>query len=233
VIAEDQVLLREGLGKLFEDAGHEAIASLGDADGLPLAIAEHDPDLVVLDIRMPPTFTEEGARAAKEIKLAHPELGVLVLSQHIETTHAVELVTLGGFGYLLKDRVLEVGEFLAAAERVANGGSALDPQVVGSLVGAHGEDDPLAELTEREREVLELVAEGLTKRRHRQAPPPERAHGRGTCAPRAHEARHSRRRRRSPPSPGCADPPACRADLLRRRSSSSGGHADASWRGNV
>jgi DNA-binding NarL/FixJ family response regulator len=162
VIAEDQVLLREGLGKLFEDAGHEVIASLGDADGLPLAIAEHDPDLVVLDIRMPPTFTEEGARAAKEIKLAHPELGVLVLSQHIETTHAVELVTLGGFGYLLKDRVLEVGEFLAAAERVANGGSALDPQVVGSLVGAHGEDDPLAELTEREREVLELVAEGLT-----------------------------------------------------------------------
>jgi DNA-binding NarL/FixJ family response regulator len=162
VIAEDQVLLREGLGRLFEDAGHEVVASLGDANGLPRAIAEQDPDLVVLDIRMPPTFTDEGARAAREIKQAHPELGVLVLSQHIETTHAVELVTLGGFGYLLKDRVLEVSEFLAAAERVAQGGSALDPQVVASLVSARGEDDPLAELTEREREVLELMAEGLT-----------------------------------------------------------------------
>ena len=162
VIAEDQVLLREGLGRLFEDAGHEVVASLGDANGLPPAIAEQDPDLVVLDIRMPPTFTDEGARAARELKNMHPELGVLVLSQHIETTHAVELVTLGGFGYLLKDRVLEVGEFLAAAERVAQGGSALDPQVVASLVSARGEDDPLAELTEREREVLELMAEGLT-----------------------------------------------------------------------
>jgi len=162
VIAEDQVLLREGLGRLFEDAGHEVAASLGDAEALQLAIAEHDPDLVVLDIRMPPTFTDEGARAARETKQAHPELGVLVLSQHIETTHAVELVTLGGFGYLLKDRVLEVTEFLAAAERVARGGSALDPKVVGSLVGARGEDDRLAELTEREREVLQLVAEGLT-----------------------------------------------------------------------
>ena len=162
VIAEDQVLLREGLGRLFEDAGHEVVASLGDANGLPRAIAEQDPNLVVLDIRMPPTFTDEGARAARELKNMHPELGVLVLSQHIETTHAVELVTLGGFGYLLKDRVLEVGEFLAAAERVAQGGSALDPQVVASLVSARGEDDPLAELTEREREVLELMAEGLT-----------------------------------------------------------------------
>ena len=162
VIAEDQVLLREGLGRLFEDAGHEVVASLGSADGLPPAVSEEDPDLVVLDIRMPPTFTDEGARAAREIKQAHPEMGVLVLSQHVETTHAVELVTLGGFGYLLKDRVLAVGEFLAAAERVAQGGSALDPQVVASLVAARGEDDALAELTEREREVLELMAEGLT-----------------------------------------------------------------------
>jgi DNA-binding NarL/FixJ family response regulator len=162
VIAEDQVLLREGLGRLFEDAGHEVVASLGDADVLPLAIANQDPDLVVLDIRMPPTFTDEGARAAREVKRAHPELGVLVLSQHIETTNAVTLVSLGGFGYLLKDRVLQVGEFLSAAERVANGGSALDPEVVASLVSARGEDDPLAELTEREREVLELMAEGLT-----------------------------------------------------------------------
>jgi len=162
VIAEDQVLLREGLGRLFEDAGDEVVASLGSADGLLAAIAEHDPDLVVLDIRMPPTFTDEGARAAREVKQAHPELGVLVLSQHIETTHAVELVALGGFGYLLKDRVLAVGEFLASAERVAEGGSALDPKVVASLVSARGEDHQLAELTERECEVLQLMAEGLT-----------------------------------------------------------------------
>jgi DNA-binding NarL/FixJ family response regulator len=162
VIAEDQVLLREGLGRLFEDAGHEVVASLGDAEGLPLAITEHDPDLVVLDVRMPPSFTDEGARAAAELKQTHPALGVLVLSQHIETTHAVELVALGGFGYLLKDRVLQVGEFLSAAERVAQGGSALDPKVVASLVSARGDDDRLAHLTEREHEVLELMAEGLT-----------------------------------------------------------------------
>jgi len=162
VIVEDQVLLREGLGRLFEDADYEVVDSLGSADGLAAAIAEHNPDLVVLDIRMPPTFTDEGARAAKEVKQAHPELGVLVLSQHIETTHAVELVALGGFGYLLKDRVLAVGEFLASAERVAEGGSALDPKVVASLVSAHGEDDRLADLTKREHEVLELMAEGLT-----------------------------------------------------------------------
>jgi DNA-binding NarL/FixJ family response regulator len=162
VIAEDQVLLREGLGRLFKDAGHEVVASLGEVGGLQCAIAVHDPDLVVLDIRMPPTFTDEGARAARQIKQAHPGLGVLVLSQHIVTTHAVELVTLGSFGYLLKDRVLEVGDFLATAERVAQGGSALDPQVVASLVSARGENDPLAELTERERQVLELMAEGLT-----------------------------------------------------------------------
>jgi DNA-binding NarL/FixJ family response regulator len=162
VIAEDQVLLREGLGRLFEDAGHEVVASFGSAEGLLAAIAEHDPDLVVLDIRMPPTFSDEGARAAREVKQAYAELGVLVLSQHIETTHAVELVALGGFGYLLKDRVLAVGEFLASAERVAAGGSALDPKVVASLVSARGEDRQLAELTGREREVLELMAEGLT-----------------------------------------------------------------------
>jgi DNA-binding NarL/FixJ family response regulator len=162
VIAEDQVLLREGLGRLFADGGHEVVASLGDAGRLASVVAEHDPDLVVLDIRMPPTFTDEGARAAAEIKAAHPELGVLVLSQHIETAHAVTLVQCGGFGYLLKDRVLEVGEFLAAAERVARGGSALDPKVVARLVSPSGDDDPLAELTDREREVLELMAEGLT-----------------------------------------------------------------------
>jgi len=161
VIAEDQVLLREGLARLFEDAGHEVVASVGDAGGLVDVVAEQQPDLVVLDIRMPPSHTDEGARAAAELKHAHPELGVLVLSQHVETRHAVELVSLGGFGYLLKDRVLQVAEFLSAAERVAGGGSALDPKVVASLI-TRNNDDPLGELTMREREVLELMAEGLT-----------------------------------------------------------------------
>jgi DNA-binding NarL/FixJ family response regulator len=162
VIAEDQVLLREGLARLFADAGHKVVASLGSADGLANAVAEHDPDLVVVDVRMPPSFTDEGARAARQIKEAYPETGVLVLSQHIETTHAVTLVALGGFGYLLKDRVLAVDEFLSAAERVANGGSALDPKVVASLVSPATADDPLAQLTESERRVLALVAEGLS-----------------------------------------------------------------------
>lgn len=162
VIAEDQVLLREGLGRLFEDAGHEVVASLGDAGHLPATVLGHRPDLVVIDVRMPPTFTDEGARAATEMKEEHPDLGVLVLSQHIETEHAISLVREGGFGYLLKDRVLDVGDFLDAAARVASGGSALDPQVVASLVSPAGGGDPLGELSDREREVLKLMAEGLT-----------------------------------------------------------------------
>jgi DNA-binding NarL/FixJ family response regulator len=161
VIAEDQVLLREGLARLFRDAEHEVVASMGDASRLLPAVAGHHPDLVVVDIRMPPSFTDEGARAARAIKDTHAEVGVLVLSQHIETTHALELVTRGGFGYLLKDRVLDVDDFLAAAERVAAGGSALDPKVVASLLSPRVAG-PLGELSEREREVLELMAEGLT-----------------------------------------------------------------------
>lgn len=162
VIAEDQALLREGLCALFRDGGHEVLASHGDAQHLLSAVAGHRPDLVVLDVRMPPSFTDEGTRAARQIKQEHPEIGVLVLSQHIETTHAVDLVGLGGFGYLLKDRVLAVGDFLAAAERVAGGGSALDPQAVSTLLSPGAGEDPLAALTDREREVLELMAEGLT-----------------------------------------------------------------------
>ena len=126
VIAEDQVLLREGLRRLFEDAGHEVIDAVDDADRLRVAVSEHRPDLAVVDVRMPPTFTDEGIRAAIWIRGAHPDVGVLVLSQHIESAGAVGLVTRGGFGYLLKNRVLDVTEFLEAAERVARGGSALD-----------------------------------------------------------------------------------------------------------
>jgi DNA-binding NarL/FixJ family response regulator len=162
VIAEDQVLLREGLARLFAEGGHEVVACQGDARNLVSVVAGDRRDLVVLDIRMPPSFTDEGARAAYQIKRARPETGVLVLSPHIETTHAVELVTLGGFGYLLKDRVLAVPEFLEAASRVARGGSALDPQVVGRLLGRNSANGALDHLSEREREVLALMAEGLT-----------------------------------------------------------------------
>lgn len=162
VIAEDQVLLREGLARLFADGGHEVVATLGDAARLPATVSGHKPDLVVVDVRMPPSFSDEGTRAAEQIKFEHPDIGVLVLSQHIEAQAAVRLVTLGGFGYLLKDRVFDVAEFLEAAERVARGGSALDPKVVASLVSPGGAVRPHASLSAREHEVLVLMAQGLT-----------------------------------------------------------------------
>jgi DNA-binding NarL/FixJ family response regulator len=162
VIAEDQALLREGLKRLFDDAGHEVTAAVADPDRLRGSVSAEQPDLAVVDVRMPPSFTDEGIRAAQWIRDAHPQVGVLVLSQHIEAAGAVGLVSQGGFGYLLKDRVLDVADFLDAAERVAKGGSALDPQVVSSLLGGDSGDDTLGVLTPREREVLSLMAEGLT-----------------------------------------------------------------------
>jgi len=162
VIAEDTVLLREGLAGLLEDAGHSVVARVGDAESLLAVVAEHDPDLAIVDVRMPPTYEDEGMRAAVEIRRAHPRTAVLVLSQHVESRYAVELVSSdGGFGYLLKDRVLDVGDFLEAAERVSAGGSALDPEVVKQLLSPRA-GDQLSELTPREREVLGLVAEGRT-----------------------------------------------------------------------
>ena len=161
VIVEDQALLREGLARLFRDGGHDVVATLPDAGDVLATIRQAQPDLVVLDIRMPPTFTDEGARAALAIKDELPDVGVLVLSQHIETAHVVALVAHRGFGYLLKDRVLEVGEFLATSERVAAGGSALDPVVVANLVSP-ASGSPVERLSERERDVLQLMAEGLT-----------------------------------------------------------------------
>jgi DNA-binding NarL/FixJ family response regulator len=163
VIAEDTVLVREGLAGLLSDAGHDVVARVGDAETLLAVVAEHDPDLAIVDVRMPPTYEVEGMRAAVEIRRSHPRTAVLVLSQHVEGRHAVELVSSGGgFGYLLKDRVLDVDEFLDAADRVAGGGSALDPEVVKHLLAPPQEDDLLAELTPREREVLGLMAEGRT-----------------------------------------------------------------------
>src|SRR4051812_41236571 len=161
VIAEDQALLREGLAHLFEAGGHSVLAAVDDADRLRAAVSEHSPDLAVVDVRMPPSFTDEGIRAAQWIRDAHPDVGVLVLSQHVESAGAVDLVSQSGFGYLLKDRVLEVSEFMDAAERVGRGGSALDPTVVATLISSES-GGRTGDLTSREAEVLSLMAEGLT-----------------------------------------------------------------------
>jgi DNA-binding NarL/FixJ family response regulator len=163
VIAEDTVLLREGLAGLLEDAGHEVVGRVGDADALLALVSEHEPDLAIVDVRMPPDYDDEGTQAAATIRREHPGTGVLVLSQHIETRHVVELVAAGGgFGYLLKDRVLDVDDFLDAARRVSEGGSALDPQVVSGLIASQPREDALSAVTPREREVLALMAEGRT-----------------------------------------------------------------------
>ncbi|MGW5335060.1 LuxR C-terminal-related transcriptional regulator [Streptomyces bauhiniae] len=169
VIAEDSVLLREGLTRLLSDLGHEVVAGVADAEALLATIAElaarsELPDVVVADVRMPPTHTDEGVRAAVELRGRHPELGVLVLSQYVEERYATELLagSSRGVGYLLKDRVADVREFVAAVERVAQGGTALDPEVVAQLLGRSRKQDVLAALTPREREVLGLMAEGRT-----------------------------------------------------------------------
>jgi DNA-binding NarL/FixJ family response regulator len=162
VIGEDSALFREGLASLLTDAGHDIVAKAADAPSLVAAVERHDPELAIIDIRMPPDHTDDGARAARTIRAARPGLGIVLLSQHVETRHSVELVSSGRFGYLLKDRVLDVDDFLDALRRVAAGGSALDPEVVGRLIGSHRGDDPLASLTGREREVLAAMAEGRT-----------------------------------------------------------------------
>jgi len=162
VLADDSVLLREGVARLLDDAGFDVVAQSGNADDLLRHVAMHKPDVAVVDIRMPPTQTDEGLRAAKEIRENHSDTGVLVLSQYVEPGYAMDLLSESAesVGYLLKDRVADIDEFAAAVRRVAEGGSALDPAVVSQLVGRHRRDDPLAELSPREREVLELMAEG-------------------------------------------------------------------------
>ena len=162
VVADDSVLLREGVVRLLEENDFQVVAQAGDAEDLIRKVKAHKPDVAVVDIRMPPTNTDDGLRAALEIRSALPDTGVLVLSQYVEEGYALDLVgdSAGGVGYLLKDRVADVERFVDSVRRVADGGSALDPEVVSQLVGRARRDDPLAELTPREREVLELMAEG-------------------------------------------------------------------------
>jgi DNA-binding NarL/FixJ family response regulator/class 3 adenylate cyclase len=160
VIAEDSVLLREGIARLLEEAGFEVVGQAGTAEDLMLKVRSYKPEVAIVDIRMPPTQTDEGLRAAKEIREQHPETSVLVLSQYLEPAYALELLSESaeGVGYLLKDRVADIPEFVAAVKRVGEGGSALDPSVVSQLVGRRRQDDPIDQLTPREREVLELMA---------------------------------------------------------------------------
>ena len=162
VVADDSVLLREGVVRLLEENGFDVVGQAGDAEDLIRKVKAHKPDVAVVDIRMPPTNTDDGLRAALEIRSTLPDTGVLVLSQYVEEGYALDLVgeSAGGVGYLLKDRVADVERFIDSVRRVADGGSALDPEVVSQLVGRARRDDPLAELTPREREVLELMAEG-------------------------------------------------------------------------
>jgi DNA-binding NarL/FixJ family response regulator len=162
VIAEDAALFRAGLVRLLEDEGHQVCAAVADGGALMAAVSEHQPDVVVADIRMPPTYTDEGLRAALELRQTHPGTAVLVLSQYIETRYAARLLrsSPAGVGYLLKDRVADVNEFVDALTRIAAGGTVLDPEVVTQLMGASRRTDSVDALTARERQVLQLMAEG-------------------------------------------------------------------------
>ena len=162
VIAEDLALLRDGLTRLLRDNGFEVAAAVGDADALHHAVTLEKPDIAIVDIRLPPSFRDEGVRAALELRQRAPDTAILVVSQYVELTYAAELLSdgRGSVGYLLKDRIMDVEDFVDAVRRVAEGGTALDPEVVAQLFSRRREDDPLEQLTPREREVLELMAEG-------------------------------------------------------------------------
>jgi DNA-binding NarL/FixJ family response regulator len=162
VLAEDAAIMRDGLTQTLTRRGHDVVAAVGDASALLAAVAEHEPDVAIIDVRMPPTHTDEGLRAAQVIRRGHPDVGVLVFSQYIEARSAAELIagSPAGVGYLLKDRVADVGDFIEAISRVASGGTVLDPEVVSQMLSASRRADVLAALTGREREVLALIAEG-------------------------------------------------------------------------
>jgi len=164
VIAEDSVLLRDGLIRMLTDHGHEVVGSIDDAVGLVQLVEAESPDLAVLDVRMPPTHTDEGVRAALELRSRWPDIAILVLSQYVEENYASELLSgdLGGVAYVLKDRVTDVGQFLETVERIASGGTAIDPEVVSQLLARTRRQEPIADLSPREREVLGLMAEGRT-----------------------------------------------------------------------
>jgi DNA-binding NarL/FixJ family response regulator len=162
IIVEDSALLRDGLTRMLADHGHEVVGAIDDAVGLVQLVEREDADLVVLDVRMPPTHTDEGIRAAVELRSEWPDLPVIVLSQYVEENYATELLggDLGGIGYVLKDRVTDVGQFVETVERVAQGGTAIDPEVVSQLLARTRRHQPIADLSPREREVLGLMAEG-------------------------------------------------------------------------
>ncbi|MDQ2813892.1 MAG: response regulator transcription factor [Actinomycetota bacterium] len=162
VIAEDAAVIRAGLVEILTDGGHEVAAAVGDAEALKAAVAEHQPDVVITDVRMPPNYTDEGLRAAIEIRRDQPGIGILVFSQYVETRYAADLLAMGsgGVGYLLKDRVADVSEFIGAIARVAAGGTAFDPEVVAGLLNASRHASTLAALTAREHDVIALMAEG-------------------------------------------------------------------------
>lgn len=164
VVADDSVLLRDGIVRLLNDSGFDVVAAVGDADRLLDAVTEHQPDLCIVDVRMPPTHTDEGLRAAIEIRRRYPRIAVLVLSQYVEERYAGELLAgdVSGVGYLLKDRVIDVDDFLASLRRVAAGGSAVDAEVISQILGRSRRGSELDRLTPREREVLTLMAEGLS-----------------------------------------------------------------------
>jgi DNA-binding NarL/FixJ family response regulator len=166
VVADDNLLIREGLAALLREVGMDVVGKCSAADDLLLKVRSYQPDVAVVDVRMPPTHTDEGLRAAREIRSQHPETGVLILSQHLEVPLAMRLLADGaeGLGYLLKERVTDLDEFTSALRRVAAGGSALDPLVVSQLLSRGRDGDPLGSLTPREREVLELVAEGRSNK---------------------------------------------------------------------
>lgn len=189
ILADDAALLREGVARVLTDHGFDVVAQLADAESLLEAVATHRPDVVVVDIRMPPTHTVEGLRAGLEIRANHPEVGVLVLSQHLETRYALDLLRRGrGVGYLLKERVGDVTEFADAVRRVGTGSSAVDPEVVELLLRRASHRDPLERLTAREREVLGLMAEGA-QTGHRHEALSQRQDSRVPRAQRVHQAR--------------------------------------------